>query len=93
MKGAGRVLDLILQDTSVNGTKYAALDGLRGLAVLTVFFSHSSGFRQRPTPWTSFHGLGHIGVYLFFVLSGFLLAGSLLGERRADTRDFFIRRF
>ena len=93
MRGAGRVLDLILEDTSVNGTKYAALDGLRGLAVLTVFFSHSSGFRQRPTPWTSFHGLGHIGVYLFFVLSGFLLAGSLLGERRADARDFFIRRF
>ena len=87
-----RVTETIFSDTSVQGTKYAALDGLRGLAVLTVFLSHSSGFRQRLTPWTSFHGAGHIGVYLFFVLSGFLLALSLLGGKRLGYREFMIRR-
>ncbi len=83
----------ILEDTSTSGRKFAALDGLRGLAVLTVFLSHSSGFRQRLTPWTSFHGCGHLGVYLFFVLSGFLLAWSLLESGRIRFGGFYLRRF
>jgi len=83
----------ILEDTSTSGRKFAALDGLRGLAVITVFLSHSSGFRQRLTPWTSFHGCGHLGVYLFFVLSGFLLAWSLLESGRIRFVGFYLRRF
>jgi peptidoglycan/LPS O-acetylase OafA/YrhL len=83
----------ILEDTSTTGTKFSTLDGLRGLAVLTVFLSHSSGFRQRLSPWTSFHGTGHLGVYLFFVLSGFLLAWSLLSSARINFGGFYMRRF
>lgn len=88
-----KLYDKVLEDTSTSGTKFSTLDGLRGIAVLTVFLSHSSGFRQRLTPWTSFHGTGHLGVYLFFVLSGFLLTWSLLAAPRVDFAGFYIRRF
>lgn len=88
-----KLTDRVLEDTSTSGTKFSPLDGLRGIAVLVVFLSHSSGFRQRLTPWTSFHGTGHLGVYLFFVLSGFLLTWSLLASPRINFRGFYLRRF
>ncbi len=82
----------LLEDTSTSGTKFDALDGLRGIAVLTVFLSHTSGAGQAITPWTNFHGTGHLGVYLFFVLSGFLLGYSLL-HRPIHFGRFYLRRF
>ena len=61
------------------------LDGLRGLAVLLVLASHASieGFDLAPGLHAS--GLGIPGVFLFFVLSSFLLTGQLLD--RADRRE------
>ena len=59
-------------------SRIAALDGLRGIAVLLVFFSHTSGRGMNLIPQLNFHGIGHIGVYLFFVLSSFLLSVALL---------------
>lgn len=82
----------LLEDTSTSGTKFDALDGLRGVAVLTVFVSHTSAAGQQITPWTNFHGTGHLGVYLFFVLSGFLLGYSLL-HRPIHFGRFYLRRF
>jgi peptidoglycan/LPS O-acetylase OafA/YrhL len=62
---------------------YPALDGLRAVAFLLVFFLHYLGL-----PW------GWVGVEMFFVLSGFLITGILY-----DTRDhphrwrtFYVRR-
>jgi hypothetical protein len=43
----------------------AYFDGARGLAVLLVWLSHSSGRGQEIASWLSFLGLGHIGVMLF----------------------------
>lgn len=68
------------------------MDGVRGIAVLTVFLSHSSGRDQAIAPWLAFNGIGHIGVYLFFALSGFLLAHTLL-RRRQSAGEFYLRRF
>lgn len=81
----------LFEDTTRSG-KLAAMDGVRGIAVLTVFLSHSSGRDQAMAPWLSFNGIGHIGVYLFFVLSGFLLAHTLL-RRRQRVGEFYLRRF
>lgn len=74
-----------------------SMDGIRGLAVLIVFMSHTSGREQAISPYLQFHGIGHIGVYLFFVLSGFLLASNLIDESikygHISVRNFLIRRF
>jgi peptidoglycan/LPS O-acetylase OafA/YrhL len=64
-----------------------ALNGLRAIAVLVVIFCHT-------TPHI-FEG-GHIGVDLFFVLSGFLITTILLNEFNAsgtiNIRFFYYRR-
>lgn len=62
-----------------------ALDGIRGVAILLVIAVHGWGFSA-----------GALGVDLFFVLSGFLITGLLLGERerlgRISLRRFYRRR-
>lgn len=71
------------------------LDGLRATAILLVLMAHfiSASF---PTGWlrngTSF---GWCGVDLFFVLSGFLIGGILLGHRETTNyyKVFYLRRF
>ena len=55
-----------------------ALDGLRGLAVLVVVASHLSNSGMHLLPALSLSGIGKSGVYLFFVLSAFLLTRALL---------------
>ncbi|MGA2230896.1 MAG: acyltransferase family protein, partial [Tepidisphaeraceae bacterium] len=76
------------------------LDVLRGVAILLVMGRH---FAVSPTQagWLSFpagvwYVFGWTGVDLFFVLSGFLVGGLLLGELRKygrlDVFRFIIRR-
>lgn len=55
-----------------------ALDGLRGLAVLIVLLSHLANAGLPVVPGLSLAGTGKSGVYLFFVLSAFLLTRLLL---------------
>ena len=70
-------------------TYFPALDGLRAVAVLCVFFHHytasllPAGFR-----------FGWAGVDVFFALSGYLITGILFDTREAHSRwrDFYIRR-
>lgn len=74
----------------------ASLDGLRGFAVLIVLASHFSNAGLLPTRWAA--GAGKAGVYLFFVLSAFLLTSAIVtmppGKlREADTWiDYVCRR-
>lgn len=54
------------------------LNGLRGLAVLIVFASHASNFFLGGK--LTGYGGGQLGVMLFFMLSGFLMALIYLGQ-------------
>lgn len=55
-----------------------SLDGLRGLAVLIVVFGHTSNAGMFFFPFLDLRGLGKSGVFLFFLLSSFLLTLPLL---------------
>ena len=54
--------------------RLASLDGLRGVAALFVLFSHLSNQGLSIHPALNFSGSGKYGVFLFFVLSAFLLS-------------------
>ena len=76
------------------------LDGIRGCAILLVLVWHYIPCQIQAEPKTILSVLGRVlsltwsGVDLFFVLSGFLIAGILLDNREAKNyfRVFYIRR-
>lgn len=75
------------------------MEGMRGFAALIVFFVHFHALFERflapvsPVRTASAFAaaIGHIGVDIFFVLSGFLIYGILI-ERRPTFRSFIWRR-
>lgn len=81
--------------------RFRELDGMRGIAVLMVFFHHITLFNALG-PWNALQTLlqqlctqGRAGVDVFFVLSGFLITSILLRERTSQSyyRDFYWKRF
>lgn len=88
------------QMASTSSPRLAELDGLRGLAALTVFFSHTVGlfpghdsFVVQKTP---LHILwdGNAAVMFFFLLSGYVLALPFVDARRRKIRPvgFIVKR-
>ena len=67
------------------------LDGLRAAAVSAVLVAHSGLLDQS---YVLGHICGHTGVFLFFVLSGFLITRILIEVREGghDLRRFYARR-
>ena len=60
-------------------------DGLRALAMILVFFTHK-------TAWGADAQIGFSGVWVFFLLSGFLIAGQLGAARhRIESGDHTLR--
>lgn len=64
-------------------THIGPLDGLRGLAAMLVVFSHIGAFGLKPLFDTP---IGNYGVFLFFVLSGFLM-GHLYLTKEASSNS------
>src|SRR5580704_17724235 len=91
-------LGQVLQ-SEMKETRLPELDGIRGCAILLVLIWH-----YVPCEISASEGAAHVvsralgltwsGVDLFFVLSGFLIAGILLDNRNASNyfRVFYIRR-
>lgn len=89
----------------MNKNRLHQLDGLRGLAVLLVIAfhllnnsyvnTHVLELNKLELLISKLTALGWAGVNLFFVLSGFLIATSLLNNRTSLTyfSTFYIRRF
>ncbi|HZY80728.1 MAG TPA: acyltransferase [Cyclobacteriaceae bacterium] len=74
---------------SLSKNHFPSLDGIRGIAILLVVIEHTWPLSMQP-----FHG--NYGVYLFFVLSGFLITTLLLKEKAKNgsvsLTQFYIRR-
>lgn len=70
---------------------FPAFDGLRCVAICGVIWHHAL-----PRPYPGWLGRGHVGVPLFFALSGFLITTLLLAERRSTGEialgSFWMRR-
>lgn len=66
-----------------DGRRVAGLDVVRGIAVLLVVLRHALP--------DQFPGAGIVGVVMFFTLSGFLITGLLLNERRSTGRIALVR--
>ena len=75
------------------------MEGLRGLAVTLVFLQHYTvqsqliGLQDGPAAWFSqiFRTYGNYGVELFFVLSGYLIYGTLVRNNPKFGRFIFRR--
>lgn len=63
---------------SGTSARTGALDGLRGLAALMVVLSHASAGGLYLLPGLHLEGMGKPGVFLFFVLSAYLLTRQAL---------------
>jgi peptidoglycan/LPS O-acetylase OafA/YrhL len=63
------------------------LDGLRGLAALAVLLSHMANNKLYLLPGLDFSGIGKPAVYLFFVLSSFLLTTQLWSRQPEELRN------
>lgn len=69
---------MIHRELSDKKLQMDALDGLRGFAALIVVFSHTSNSSMFFVPFLDLRGIGKSGVFLFFLLSSFLLTLPLL---------------
>lgn len=78
-----------------------SLDGLRALSIGLVLLAHAQGTVGFPSGLAvllhSLGDVGHLGVRVFFVISGFLITTLLLSEKartgQVSLRAFYLRRF
>lgn len=82
-----------MADSAPNPRSIAALDGLRGVAVLIVFLSHAGNAGVHLVPGLDCSGIGKSGVMLFFVLSSFLLTTAFLQSGDAALTVSALRRY
>jgi peptidoglycan/LPS O-acetylase OafA/YrhL len=75
-----------------SASRLAWLDALRGFAALCVVFDHGSTLLLLPVRTYLYHwfNLGQYGVFVFFLVSGYIVPASL--ERKGSVRGFWISR-
>jgi peptidoglycan/LPS O-acetylase OafA/YrhL len=85
-------------------TRLRYIDALRGIAALLVVWLHAASFLYRTSDQTressgwlysviTRFDVGHTGVVVFFLISGFVIPFSIRLDRPAPVRAFLIRRF
>ena len=87
--------------TGVTDRRIPSLDGFRAISILMVLYGHLMGTRGFPSATVGVIGrwlgdLGHLGVLVFFVISGFLITTLLMVEREKtgtiSLAQFYLRR-
>jgi peptidoglycan/LPS O-acetylase OafA/YrhL len=78
--------------TAGKGNRLAWLDVLRGLAALAVVFNHFGYFvpAALKNPVNTWINPGDYGVFVFFLISGYIVPASL--ERKGSVRTFWVSR-
>jgi peptidoglycan/LPS O-acetylase OafA/YrhL len=73
-------------------SRLAWLDALRGLAALCVVVDHGNTLvlRSAQAFWSQWLDLGQYGVFVFFLVSGYIIPASL--ERKGSLRGFWVSR-
>ncbi|HVX05048.1 MAG TPA: acyltransferase [Rhodanobacteraceae bacterium] len=86
---------------STTGNRIPSLDGIRAISILLVLYGHVSSTRDFPVSIVGKYGswfgdVAHLGVLVFFVISGFLITSLLMREREAtgtiSLKRFYLRR-
>ncbi len=79
-------------DAARSRTRLAWLDVLRGLAALAVVFDHASYYvlHHGRTIVYQWFDPGNYGVFVFFIISGYIVPASL--ERKGSVRTFWVSR-
>lgn len=87
-------MDNSLREGTRMAERFAGADGIRGLACLIVLCAHATAFFF-PDFGRYFVGVGKIGVWLFFVLSAFLLTSKFErnGFSTGELAGYFSGRF
>src|SRR5258708_39117983 len=65
-------------DTDISAPRQHGLDLIRAAAISSVMIYHAKNMSLVPAPAPGLINFGWMGVDLFFVLSGFLIASQLL---------------
>src|SRR5690349_3110198 len=80
--------------------RFPSLDGIRAISILMVLYGHLAGTRRFPVSIPQYGrwcgDAAHLGVLVFFVVSGFLITSLLMGECEAagtiSLTRFYLRR-
>ena len=76
--------------------RMSSLDGLRAVSILMVLLGHLSGTRNFRSVDLGIGNYAHLGVTVFFVISGFLITSLLISEQEAtggiSLKLFYLRR-
>jgi peptidoglycan/LPS O-acetylase OafA/YrhL len=87
--------------SSPENHRIPSLDGIRAVSILMVLYGHLTGTRGFPnrmdSDWGNVLGdVAHLGVLVFFVISGFLITSLLMSEREKtgtiSLGKFYLRR-
>lgn len=89
-----------LEISHSNHSPLRPMEGLRGIAVFLVFLVHYCSLIEpyvveksiETTVLHTIHRLGNVGVDLFFVLSGFLIYGTLIRKNKTKFFQYLMRR-